>query len=251
MARPGVYSVVIPAWNEQSTIKNVILAFRAHPLCHEIIVVSDGSTDETANVARATGAKVIEFTENQGKGAAMEAGVEKAEKDIIFFSDADILGMDGDIISSIADPVLRGKYAMSMGIQGRSIYWLNRILHFFPLLGGQRVLTKELWYSVPKVYRTRFQIETALNYYSKKFGKTAHFTLFPEMRQVKKEVKYGFWLGFWRRIKMSVEVFYVSIRLYVFDRIGILFAGKPRPTETLAFETSDSKPSDSPNPKAQ
>jgi glycosyltransferase involved in cell wall biosynthesis len=219
MARQKIYSVVIPAWNEERTIKEVISVFRAHPGCFEIIVVSDGSTDKTAEVAREAGATVIELPQNVGKGKAMDKGVEAAKMDIIFFSDGDILGLTSEIISSISTPVLDGRYAMSMGIQGRSIYWLNRILHFFPLLGGQRVLTKELWYSVPKIYRDKFKIETALNYYSKKFGKTAHFALFPNMRQVKKEVKYGFLTGFWGRIKMFAEVFVVSVQLYIFDRI--------------------------------
>lgn len=234
MARQKIYSVVIPAWNEERTIKDVVEVFMAHPWCHEVIVVSDGSTDKTGEVARGAGAIVIELPQNEGKGEAMDKGIAVAKTDIIFFSDADILGLTPEIISSIAEPVLDGRYAMSMGIQGQSIYWLNRILHFFPLIGGQRVVTKELWYAVPKKFRTRFQIETALNYYSKKFGKTAHFTLFPDMRQVKKETKYGFLRGFWMRIKMFAEIFFVSVRLYVFDRLFTAIKIKPQNLKIIA-----------------
>lgn len=241
MARQKTYSAVIPAWNEERTIKEVISAFRAHPLCHEIIVVSDGSTDKTAEIARSAGATVIEFAKNSGKGEAMEAGVQAAKMNIIFFSDADILGLDSIIISNIANPVLDGKYTMSIGILGRPIYWLNRILHFFPLLGGQRVLTKELWYAVPKIYRARFQIETALNYYSKKFGKTAHFVLFPDLRQIKKELKYGMLRGFWMRIKMFSEIFIVSVRLYIFDSILEIFIKKIQPIKIAVKEEKTSE----------
>lgn len=226
MGKEQAYSVVIPAWNEERTIGEVIKAFSMHPLCYEIIVVSDGSTDETARIARSKGARVLELVKNVGKGEAMEASMQMAKMDIIFFSDADILGLNAEIISNIATPVLDGRYAMSIGVQRRSVYWLNRILHFFPILGGERVITRDLWYRVPKIYRTKFKIETALNYYSKKFGKTAHFALFPEMRQVKKESKYGFWRGFWLRMKMSAEVFNVSVKLYIFDTVTGMLPAK-------------------------
>ncbi len=233
MARKKFYSAIIPAWNEERTIKDVIKAFQGHSFCREVIVVSDGSTDATAGIARAAGAVVIELKNNLGKGEAMNKGVEKAGSDVVFFSDADILGLNPAIISKIADPVLEGKCAMSIGIVGRSIYWMNHILHFFPLLAGQRVITRDLWYAVPKIYRTRFKIETALNYYSKKLGKTAHFALFSEIRQVKKEMKYGFFRGFWMRIGMFAEFLSVSVRLYVFDRLfttwGQIFSRLPSP----------------------
>jgi glycosyltransferase involved in cell wall biosynthesis len=226
MARQKNFSVVIPAWNEGETIGEVVRAFRAHPLCSEVIVVSDGSKDNTAEAARSEGAEVIALIENVGKGGAMEKGVAKANSDIIFFSDADILGLDSEIISGIALPVLEGAYPMSVGITGRNIYWFNKIFHFFPLLAGQRVLTKELWYAVPEKYRTHFKVETALNYYSKRFGRTAHFALFPSMHHVKKELKYGMLRGFYLRVKMIAEIVSVSVRLYIFERILNLFSKK-------------------------
>lgn len=236
MAEQKVFSVVIPAWNEERTIKDVIDIFTSHPKCYEVIVVSDGSTDKTAAIAREAGARVLELAQNGGKGEAMEAGIHAAKMEVIFFSDADILGLNHNIISSIADPVLKGQYAMSIGIQGRSIYWLNKILHFFPLLGGERVILKDLWYAVPKKFRTRFKIETALNYYSRKFGRTAHFTLFPDMSQLKKETKYGILWGFWLRIKMFSEVFWVSIELYIFDRLAQAFGIRSAGTKAIVLE---------------
>lgn len=236
MARQKNFSVVIPAWNEERTIGEVVRAFRTHPLCREVIVVSDGSIDNTAKIAHTEGAQVVELKENSGKGEAMEKGVEIAHADIIFFSDADILGLNSEIISSIALPVLAGEYPMSIGITGRKMYWLNKILHFFPLLGGQRVIVKELWYAVPRMYRTRFKIETALNYYSKMFGRTAHFALFPSMRHVKKEFKYGMLRGFFMRVKMYAEIFSVSVRLYIFDTILELLTKKTAPVKVAIIE---------------
>jgi len=83
-------SIVIPAFNEEAviagTIADVIEAF--HP--EELIVVSDGSTDGTDDIVRATPARLVRLPENMGKGAAVRRGVAEAHGDVIAFIDADM-----------------------------------------------------------------------------------------------------------------------------------------------------------------
>jgi hypothetical protein len=69
------------------------------------------------------------------------------------------------------------------------------------------------------MYRKGFQIEIALNYYTKKSGQKMAFGVMPGLSQVIKEKKRGFWLGLWQRIKMSGEVLWISFRLYVIRTI--------------------------------
>jgi len=66
------YCVIIPAFNEERAIGAVVAATCAHPVA--VVVVDDGSTDATAERARAAGAHVIALSPNRGKGGALEAG---------------------------------------------------------------------------------------------------------------------------------------------------------------------------------
>src|SRR5687767_4552182 len=217
-------SAIIAAYNEQDTIVDVIRAVEGHPLVAEIIVVDDGSRDATSERARSTSARVITLEQNQGKAGAMNAGVRAAAQETILFLDADILGLTHEIITLTATPVLSGKCGMFVAIRARRTYWMNRLLYFIPVLGGERALTKELWRKVPPIYRKGFQIEIALNYYTKKSGLKMAFGVMPGLSQVIKEKKRGFWLGLWQRVKMCCEVMWISFRLYVIRTILDLFS---------------------------
>lgn len=225
-------SAIIAAYNEQDTIVDVIRAAEGHPLIDEIIVVDDGSKDSTSERARTTSANVITLEQNEGKAGAMSAGVRAARNETILFLDADILGLTHEIITLTATPVLTGKCGMFVAIRARRTYWMNRLLYFIPVLGGERALTKEIWRNVPRIYRKGFQIEIALNYYTKKTGHKMAFGVMPGLSQVIKEKKRGFWLGLWQRIKMCAEVLWISFRLYVVRSILNFFApsmkGAPR-----------------------
>lgn len=73
---PGDVAVIIPAWNEAGRIGATVRAASTLTGADVIVVVDDGSADETANLAAAAGARVIRHTRNRGKAAAMETGAE-------------------------------------------------------------------------------------------------------------------------------------------------------------------------------
>jgi glycosyltransferase involved in cell wall biosynthesis len=72
--RPGRPLIVVPAWNEQQTVGDTVREIRAATPDLPVLVVSDGSTDRTAEVAREAGALVLELPFNLGVGGAMRAG---------------------------------------------------------------------------------------------------------------------------------------------------------------------------------
>jgi glycosyltransferase involved in cell wall biosynthesis len=85
----NAFSVVLAAYNEEEGIASVILAIRAHnPEC-EIIVVDDGSTDNTAIVAESAGSVVLRHPANAGYGRSVMDGILAASHDVIVISDAD------------------------------------------------------------------------------------------------------------------------------------------------------------------
>lgn len=82
-------SIVLPAKNESTAIGQTIAQIQQLQLAHEIIVVNDGSTDDTVQVAENSGAKVITHPYSKGNGAAIKTGARTATGDIIVFMDAD------------------------------------------------------------------------------------------------------------------------------------------------------------------
>jgi glycosyltransferase involved in cell wall biosynthesis len=90
-ALPASVTIVIPAHNEEGAIGDVIARLRAQDLpgVVEIIVVDDGSTDRTAEIAEAAGVRVMRHSGNRGYGAALKTGVRAATTEYILTMDAD------------------------------------------------------------------------------------------------------------------------------------------------------------------
>ena len=102
-------SVIIPAFNEEETVASVIGVIKKVSFVDEIIVVNDGSTDNTEKEALSAGARVINHDVNKGKGEALYTGYTEAECDIIAFIDADIYNLTSSKVEAIIKPILEGK----------------------------------------------------------------------------------------------------------------------------------------------
>lgn len=103
-------SIVIPAYNEAETIRQVIDRVRAAPYETQIIVVDDASTDATSerldSVAGDGSLEVIRHTRNLGKGAALRTGFARVTGDIVIIQDAD-LEYDPQDYPKLLEPLLR------------------------------------------------------------------------------------------------------------------------------------------------
>src|SRR5438874_2662811 len=91
-ALPYSLSVLIPAYNEEEALANTVAAIEEHrPMFREmeIIVIDDGSTDRTREVARSLPVALIEHDINMGYGAALKDGLRKASGEFILITDAD------------------------------------------------------------------------------------------------------------------------------------------------------------------
>jgi len=95
-------SVVMPAKNEARSIKGLVESLTAHFPEAQVIVVDDGSTDETAKVSREAGAEVLSHPYSKGNGAAIKTGARAAEGEVIVFMDADGQHDPADIFRLIA-----------------------------------------------------------------------------------------------------------------------------------------------------
>lgn len=207
---------VVAAYNEAPRISQVLEVLTSYPGFDAVIVVDDGSTDGTADVAARYGVLLLR-QENKGKGAAMELGVQASEADVIFFCDADVCGLTHRIIEQTLKPVLTGKLDMMIAMRNRTIYFVRLILRGIPLLGGERAVRREFWDGVPARYKDRFMIEAALNFYAH-LGTGYGYKVFPGLTQTIKEKKYGVLHGIIARFKMIFDVIKAQVLLRFHNR---------------------------------
>ncbi len=109
-------SIIIPACNEASTVGEVVTRVRQVFDAAEILVVDDGSTDDTSRIAAEAGARVIRHPYQMGNGAAVKTGARFARSEILIFMDADGQHNPGDI-RKLLEPLNSG-YQMIVGARG-------------------------------------------------------------------------------------------------------------------------------------
>lgn len=141
--RPGTVqlTVVIPVYNEPVTVLEIVDRVRALPISKQIIVVNDGSSDDTpVQLEKLVGMDDVELlhhAENQGKGAALQTGFQHARGDIVIVQDAD-LEYDPSDIMRVIEPIQRGESSVVYGSRylatpEQDPSWIHRL--------GNRALT--------------------------------------------------------------------------------------------------------------
>ena len=199
-------SAVIPAFNEEKTVGKIVKILTSIDEIEETIVVSDGSVDHTAKVARQSGAKVVELPFNQGKGAAMKAGVNFSKGDAILFLDADLIGLTEHHVRELLQPIICGQAEMSIGIFGGGRFSTDLAQKVSPFLSGQRVVKKYILEQLSNMDMTRFGVEIALTRYVRRNRISYVNVTLEHMTHIMKEEKLGWKKGVLARMKMYWEI---------------------------------------------
>ncbi|MEM4331074.1 MAG: glycosyltransferase family 2 protein [Candidatus Pacearchaeota archaeon] len=147
-------SIIIPVYNEERTIKKVLEEVLKLKLKKEIIVINDGSKDNTLKELKnfSKKIKIISYEENKGKGYALRKGIEKASGDYIVFQDADLEYNPKEISSLIKElekeKVVYGSRFLKKNKRGYlANYFANIFLSFLTsLLFGQKLTDMETGY---------------------------------------------------------------------------------------------------------
>lgn len=199
-------SAIVPAYNEAKNILRVLSVLRQVPAIEEIIVVSDGSTDETARLVREAGsAKVVELALNLGKTRAVLRGAAEAQHPALLLCDADLLNLNARHMSDLVAKYCEG-YDMVIQDKGSQPWIFREVLQSVPALSGTRILDREHLARVPFRPTDRFQLETRINDYFLEQGLVIAVVPAAEVRDARKYVKYPFWQGLFLDIKGFLEV---------------------------------------------
>lgn len=164
--RPLV-SVIVPVFNEENTIAEVICRLQKISLRSEIIVVNDGSSDNTGAVLSKLKEQygnlvVVSHLRNRGKGAAIRTGIQHARGEVIIIQDAD-LEYSPEEIPAVVAPILEGDSLVAYGTRFHSgrpkgmrlLNWvINRVLAWLANLLFHANITDEA--TCYKAFRTDF-----------------------------------------------------------------------------------------------
>ncbi len=231
-------TAIIAAYNEEKTLGDVLSVLTRSPLIDEVIVVSDGSTDRTVEIARSFDVRTIALRENAGKGYAMRIGVDNARHDVLFFVDGDMYNVSDEHIATLVLPVVEGECDMNIGVRNRGeiLNYLHLKMQCGPVLSGIRVMRREVFETVPSQYQARYKVEAALNCFCSRSGYRQRHTVIHNLNHVIKESKRGLLDGLVSRSEMMREVFLVLLDLHVFETWRTTPADKEPVPEYDLFE---------------
>jgi len=162
-------SIIIPAYNEALTIGDLVSKIVELYPEFEVLVINDGSTDDTADIAKDAGANVYSHPYNIGNGAAVKSGIRHASGDILVFIDGDLQHYPEDIVKLLKympdyDMVVGARSSGDQASLGRTfgnmIYnWFASYVAKFPipdLTSGFRAvkadIARNLLYLLPNTY---------------------------------------------------------------------------------------------------
>ena len=196
---------IVPAYNEGPRVAAVTSVLKRCALIDRVLVIDDGSQDNTAEAARATGVDVLTLPRNMGKGAAVAKGIKATDSEVILLMDADLVGLTEKHVNDLVVPVLNGQADMTVGMfrGGRVLTDLAQMVTTF--LSGQRALKRSL-FEPSELEDTEYGLETILTQIANEKSLIVKKVFLDELTQVVKEEKMGVSEGMRTRFKMYWHV---------------------------------------------
>lgn len=156
-------TALIPAYNEEATIADVVRACQHCPYIKETIVIDDGSVDQTSAIASSNGAYVIQLKKNSGKAMALFTGAQNATNDVALLLDADLVGFHPIHAFRMITPVLVSSHVSTLGIFSNGRMLTDLAHHITPQLSGQRCMPTSVLLSLKNKSDVGYGIEISIH----------------------------------------------------------------------------------------
>ncbi len=144
-------AAILPIFNEEKTVANVLAVLLKAEQLDEVIVVDDASTDNSLNIVKSFQSdklKIIHLKKNLGKSGAVKIAVKKTTADILFFCDGDLHNFTIQHLNQLLEPLKEGGYLMTVGIRDRGAIHNAFVKKFGPLISGERALPRKIFTEV-------------------------------------------------------------------------------------------------------
>lgn len=212
-------SCIICAFNEAPRIADVLAVATTHPLLYEVIVVDDGSTDNTVEIVRRfPSVRLISYAVNKGKSSAMATGIAMAQCELLMLLDADLKGLTHEHVTALATPVLSGDASVSISLRQNSLS-IFRVIGL-DFVSGERVISKELLsHLLGEIHLLpRFGIEVFMNHQIIARRLPIAVANWPQVTQSRKTEKMGYWKGVMAELRMIVNLLQVTYPLVLISQ---------------------------------
>jgi len=162
-------TAIVPVYNEEKTVGNVLKVLTSSDKINEIIVVNGGSTDSTSEIINKFKVKIINLKHPNGKGDAVRIGTKNIKSEILLFFDADLIGLKKEHIDKLLEHVVNEGAAMVIGLRDKNNIIGNMIMPYFPLTGGERAILTKVFMEIRKCPLIEgWGLESVMNDYCKK-----------------------------------------------------------------------------------
>jgi len=201
-------SCIIPAYNEAQRIHGVLEVIASHPFIHEIIVVDDGSHDNTsAVVSEFKKVRLVTHKSNSGKTKALYTGITESTGDFLFFLDSDLSGLKTEDITNLIAPVQNNLADISISLRRNA----PRVWKMIGMdyISGERILPKKILLPHLKKMLSlpRFGIEVFLNSLIIRDKLRIAIVSWPEVDSPYKNKKMGLLKGLKADFFMMIDIF--------------------------------------------
>jgi CTP:molybdopterin cytidylyltransferase MocA len=198
-------AIVIPAFNEETTVAEVVrVASQSH--LGAVYVIDDGSSDNTAHIAKQASATVIQLPQNLGKGGVLHHAATNLREDVLVLLDADLVGLTPEHVCALAEPVLAGEVDMTRGLFSGGRMQTTLAQYLAPQLSGQRAILRGKLAAVAELQSSRYGVEIAITKQAQRAKWRTRDIWLAGVSQVMKEEKRGFLRGFFIRLKMYGDI---------------------------------------------